>query len=85
MAVVKVGHVWMRVLERLMRMAMRVWLAGRIVGQVRVAMMLVVRVAVVVFQGLVHVGVRVLFAEEEADADEHRGGRRELSRTHRLA
>jgi hypothetical protein len=64
MAVMQIGAVGVCVDERVVAVPMRVRLARRIVRRVRVAMVLVVDVAVLVLHRLVHVAMRVPLPHE---------------------
>jgi hypothetical protein len=62
--VVDVRNVRMRVLERGVRVPVRMWLARRVRRRVLVLVMLVVRMAVLVLDRLVHMRVVVPFAQQ---------------------
>ena len=59
----KVRHVGMFVLERRVRVLVRVGVAGRIFAKRRMLMVVIVYVAVIVFEGLMGVEMRVRFTE----------------------
>ena len=60
----KVRHVGMFVLERRVRVLVRVGVAGRIFAKRRMLMVVIVYVAVIVFEGLMGVEMRVRFTEQ---------------------
>jgi hypothetical protein len=64
MTVMQIGAVVVRVGERVVAVPVRVRLARRIVRRVPVAMVLVVNVAVLVLQSLVHMAMRVPLPHE---------------------
>jgi hypothetical protein len=70
-AVVEVGGVRMRVLDRLVPVRVRVRLARGVLGSVRVPMMLVVHVKMIVREGLVRVEMGMLVTQQESEADQH--------------
>ena len=59
-----VRHVGMFVLERRVRVLVRVGVAGRIFAKRRMLMVVIVYVAVIVFEGLMGVEMRVRFTEQ---------------------
>ena len=63
-AVMKVRHVGMVVLERGVRVLVRVGVAGRIFAKRHMLMVVIVYVAVIVFEGLMGVEMRVRFTEQ---------------------
>jgi hypothetical protein len=85
MPVMDVRHVRVVVRERLVGVLVRVGLARRVARAVRVAVVLVVDVAVLVGRRLVDVEVRVPLAEEQTEAEGHRPRGRCLAPTERLA
>lgn len=76
-----VGHVPMSMAEPLMTVRMGVRLARRIVGRMRVLMMLVVNMQMLVLHRLMHVLMLVHFRDMQPHADCHEHTRsRELQR-----
>ncbi len=84
MSVMRVGYVWVLVLEWLVSMRVRVRLSVRVVWPVRVLMMLVVAVRVLVLQRLMNVGMTVALAQEEHDTCAHDPHRDPINSVHRL-
>ena len=85
MPVMRVRHVGMIVLERLVPVLVRVRLPWRVRGRMGVLMMLVVHVAMVVGHGLVGVRMGVALPQKEAEADRHQSHGCELTKPEALA
>ena len=83
-AVVEVREVGVTVCQRQMAMPVRMWLTRRIRRGVRVLMVLIVDVAMLVFQFLVRVSVHVLLAQVQVQADSHEHAGRQQAARHGL-
>ena len=85
MSVVQIGVMRVLVHERHMPVAMRVRLARRIAGHVRMPVMFVMRVAMLVLERLVPMLVLMRLGEMQRDADRHQSARDDELSCQRLA
>ena len=69
--VMEIRQVRMLVLEGRVFVAVGVWLTRGIIGEVRVPMMLIVHVTMVVLHRFVSVRMRVVFTQQQVDAEHH--------------
>jgi len=83
--VMQIGVMRVLVHERHMAMPVRVRLAGRIAGHVRMLMVSVMRMAVLVLEGFVHVLVLMRLGEMQIESDRHQKTRNNELQRHGFA
>ena len=84
MPMMNIGIVWVRMLQPVVPVSMRVWLSDGIVRRVRVLMVEVMRMCMLVSQGLVDVPMLVTFAYVQPDSCCHQSPCRQQPASNRF-